>query len=235
MNDVFGTAILDYYNNCLFEDIRITADDMDEDTLSVAYLFRTYNEMPSIEQKALQLCHGTVLDIGCGAGSHALFLQENKYQVTALDSSKGAIEVCQKRGLKHLVHSEISSYSKQKYDTILLLMNGIGLSQTIADLPTFLLHLKNLLRPNGQILLDSSDLRYLYEEEADGGYYIPCEKNYYGEMNYTIRYKSLSQKMSWLYVDPISLEHAAASVGLRTKLIESTKNYHYLAQLKQSS
>jgi 2-polyprenyl-3-methyl-5-hydroxy-6-metoxy-1,4-benzoquinol methylase len=74
MKDLFGKAILDFQTNNSPKDIITETNISDADEMSVAYLFRDYNEMPKLEQKALQLAKGKVLDVGCGAGSHSLYL-----------------------------------------------------------------------------------------------------------------------------------------------------------------
>ena len=71
---------------------------------SLSYFFRTYKAMPKIEQKALELAHGKVLDVGCGSGSHSLYLQNEKgLEVVGIDRSAGAIEVAQQRGVKAFI------------------------------------------------------------------------------------------------------------------------------------
>ena len=72
MSDIFGNALLDYQNGHYTEDI-ITFSSLDEkDVIPLPYLFRDFDTMPLLEQKALELCNGEILDIGCGAGSHSL-------------------------------------------------------------------------------------------------------------------------------------------------------------------
>ena len=171
--DIFGKALLDYQKGNYIEDIKTFSSLNEEDTIPLPYLFRNYGEMPEIEQKALQLCRGSVLDIGCGTGSHSLYLQEKELQVTALDSSKGAIETCKQRGVKSTQNCSILDYKNQKFDTLLLLMNGIGIVGKLELLMTYLTHFKSLLNPNGQILLDSSDIIYMFDADEDGGYWIP--------------------------------------------------------------
>jgi len=230
--DIFGKAVLDYQNGNLPEDI-ITYSSLDEEALiPTSYLFRSFKEMPEIEQKALQSCKGDVLDIGCGAGSHSLYLQEKGHAVVALDNSKGAIETCRLRGVKHTVHSNILDYSGQKFDTLLLLMNGIGLAGNLADLSQFLSHLKLLLRETGQILLDSSDIIYMFDPDEDGGYWIPAKEHYYGEVEFTMHYKDLKGiPFKWLYIDFNTLQLNTSSIGLSCELVSEGEHYDYLARL----
>src|SRR5690554_7747625 len=100
MQDIIGTALLDYYSGNYSEDILTETNISEEDELPLPYLFRTYEEMPEIEQKAMELAKGRVLDIGCGAGIHALYLQDKGLDVKAIDTSAGAIAVCTLQGIK---------------------------------------------------------------------------------------------------------------------------------------
>lgn len=230
--DIFGTAILDYQLKKYSEDI-ITRSSLDEeDIIPVPYLFRDYSSMPKIERKALQLCRGEILDIGCGAGSHSLYLQEKEHHVVALDNSLGAIKTCTIRGIKKVVQSNIMDYNEKEYDTLLLLMNGIGLAGNLANLNPFLLHLKSLLKRNGQIILDSSDIIYMFDVDEDGGIWVPGSNDYYGEVTFTMQYKKeQGPKFKWLYLDFDTLQKAADMVNLNCELICEGEHYDYLARL----
>lgn len=232
MADVFGKALQDYQKDQYTEDIKTYSSLDEEDVIPVPYLFRTFAEMPKIEQKALQLARGKVLDIGAGAGSHALYLQNKGLEVTALDSSKGCIEVCQARGVESTICSPILDYSEERYDTLLLLMNGIGLAGQLKNLSGFFQHLASLLQPNGQILLDSSDIIYMFEQDEDGGYWILNDGTYYGEVQFEMEYKGQkSEPFDWVYVDFDTLQNACESNGLNCELVISGEHYDYLAKL----
>ncbi|WP_394747167.1 class I SAM-dependent methyltransferase [Spongiimicrobium salis] len=232
MGDIFGKALLDYQLGHYDQDILTFSSLEEEDNIPLPYLFRSYEEMPFLEQQALALCQGTVLDIGCGAGSHSLYLQEKGYEVTALDQSKGAVEVCKQRGLTNVVHSTVLTYSGKKFHTLLLLMNGIGLAGRLADLDSFLQHLKSLLLPGGQILLDSSDIIYMFDTDDDGGYWIPDTVDYYGEVIFTMEYKSeKSAPFPWLYLDFNTLQRAAIHNNLTCELVSQGNHYDYLTKI----
>ena len=226
MLDLFGKAILDFQTNNSPKDIITETNISDADEMSVAYLFRDYNEMPKLEQKALQLAKGKVLDVGCGAGSHSLYLQEKGFEVTSIDISENAIKACQLRGLKNAKTQNILDLENETFDTILLLMNGTGIFQTILESSKYLQKLKSLLNPNGQILIDSSDIIYMFDEDE-----VPTD-NYYGELTFTISYKNETENpFPWLYLDYTLLEKLAEENGLQYELIENGEHYDYLARL----
>ena len=232
MLDLFGKAMLDFQTNNSPSALVTETNISEQDEMSVAYLFRSYHEMPKLEQKALQLSNGKILDVGCGAGSHGLYLQNEKnLKVTAIDISENAIKTCQLRGLNNAKVQNILDLENQNFDTILLLMNGTGIFGTLNEIPIFLQKLKSLLHPNGQILIDSSDIIYMYDDNEEGGKWIPGDK-YYGELTFTISYKNQTETpFPWLYLDYNTLQNAAHANGLQCELIMEGDHFDYLAKL----
>ncbi len=230
MKDLFGQALLDYQNGNYTEDIITSTSISEEDELPLPYLFRNYAEMPKLEQKALDLAQGTVLDVGCGAGSHSLYLQEKGFDVKAIDISKGAIKVCKQRRIKNAEVKNILEET-ETFDTILLLMNGSGVFEDLANTPWYLNHLKSLLHPNGQILVDSSDIKYMYEDD-DGGFWMDTNANYYGELDYYVSYKGEDEDaFKMLYLDFETLKSACKTAGLNCELVLEGEHYDYLARI----
>lgn len=230
MKDLFGNALLDYQNGNYSEDIITSTNISDEDVLPLPYLFREYKDMPKIEQKALKLCKGDILDVGCGSGSHSLYLQSKGYKVKAIDVSKGAIEVSKLRGV---LHAEVLNIldETETFDTILLLMNGTGIFQELTQVSKYLSQLKTLLKPGGQILIDSSDIKYMYEDE-DGGFWMDMNAGYYGELDYFLSYKGEKESpMKWLYLDFETLKLACETVGLTCEMSMEGEHFDFLARI----
>ena len=189
--------------------------------------------MPVLEQKALQLAKGSVLDVGCGAGSHTLALQNDRnLGVTAIEISENAVKACQLRGIENVKVANILDLDvKNKFDTILLLMNGTGIFGTLKETNKYLQKLKSLLKDEGQILIDSSDLIYMYDQDEDGAYCIPAE-GYYGELTFTVQYKGETEDtFPWLYLDYNTLQNAAIANGLKCELLLEGEHFDYLARL----
>lgn len=233
MKDLFGKAILDFQTNNAPENLITETSISEEDEMSVSYLFRDFTEMPKLEQRALELAKGKVLDVGCGAGSHGLYLQNvRNLDITAIDISKNAIEACQLRGLTSAKVTNILDLDpNEKFDTILLLMNGTGIFGTLKETTQYLQKLKNLLRPNGQILIDSSDIIYMFDEDEDGAYEIPAN-GYYGELEFSLSYKGEKEHpFPWLYLDYNTLQNVAFANGLQCELVLEGEHYDYLAKL----
>ncbi|NBO60855.1 MAG: class I SAM-dependent methyltransferase [Flavobacteriia bacterium] len=228
-SDPIGKAILDFHKTGKPKDIIVSSDLTDDDIIPVEVLFRSYEEMPSIEKKALSLVKGTVLDIGAGAGPHAQYLAAQGFSVKAIDRSPGAIEHLKGMGIDAEC-KDIFDVKDETFDTLLLLMNGLGLAGKKNALVMFLNHLKTLLNPKGQILCDSSDVKFLYEEE-DGSFWMDLASDYYGDFNFQMHYgKESSEVFPWLYVDYDTLHQTALSCGFHCKRLEVDEN-HFLAQL----
>jgi SAM-dependent methyltransferase len=227
-----GEALEAYLNGKTNAAITVISNIAEDDLIPVAYLFRDFEQMPELEQLALQECTGRVLDLGAGAGSHALWLQQKGLDVTALDISPKAADVMQKRGLKNVVEADFWKFKPTgKFDTILLLMNGIGLAGKIITLPVFFAHLKTMLHPGGQILLESSDILYMFEEE-DGSVVLDLNGGYYGEVEYQMAFQhSKGAAFPWLFVDFALLSDYATEAGFKTEALYEGENGEYLAKL----
>ena len=201
MNDPFGEAINDYFEKRKAPSLTVDSNYTKGEKIAASYFFRTEKEMPLIEQTALKRCNGKILDIGAAAGCHSIILQKKGFNVTAIEKSEKAVEVLKKRGIQKVICSDIYQFSECQFDTILLLMNGAGIGETIAGLEKLLVHVKTLLTEKGQILIDSTDIKYLFEEE-DGSVWIDLANDaYYGEMEYEVKYKKSVTKFKWLFID----------------------------------
>jgi SAM-dependent methyltransferase len=237
MKDLFGKAIFDFQTNNSPENLITETSISDKDEMSVAYLFRSFDEMPKIEQLALHLCKGKILDVGSGAGSHSLYLQNyQKQEVVAIDISENAIATCRLRGLKNAFVQDVFQLENQKFDTILLLMNGTGIAGKLSKLEDFLKHLKSLLHRDGQILIDSSDLIYMFDDDEKQALLNQKDIQYYGEVEFNLSYKNQNEApFDWLYVDFEMLKNVASSVGLSCEKIIDGENFDYLAKIEIQS
>jgi SAM-dependent methyltransferase len=235
--DILGKALWDYYQGQAKSALYTHSSLDQEEEMPLSHLFRSYKDMPVLEQEALRHCRGKILDIGAGAGIHSLYLQQQGFDVFALDQSAGAIQCCKAQGIKQCLCTDYAGFrrsTKEQYDTLLLLMNGVGLAETLQELPSFLQSMKGLMTSDGQIILDSSDIRYVFEEDEDGGIWVPNDRMYYGDVEYYFSYAGgRGADFKWLFVDPQRLEEAAQLAGLAFELLKEGPHFDYLARLSQ--
>ncbi|WP_324670985.1 class I SAM-dependent methyltransferase [Hymenobacter sp. GOD-10R] len=231
--DPIGQALLAYQHGDKRATVIVHSNVTEEDKLPASYLFRTLWEMPELERTALEECRGRILDAGAGAGAHALELQSRGFEVKAIDVSAGAIEVMQARGVREVARHDIfdAPATQEHFDTILMLMNGLGLVGNLEGLEKFLVHARSLLAPGGQILATSSDISYLYEDE-EGALVLNLNGPYYGEVEYTMTYKDeTGPSFPWLFADPTILQDYAEAAGYEVEFVDEDDQQQYLARL----
>ena len=211
--DPMGAAILDYWQKGKAGRLRVFSSQFDEDEIPVETLFRSLEEMPELEQRALQMAQGRILDVGAGSGCHSLVLQEMGEDVLSIDISPLSVQVMTERGLDARQVNLFDEHFVERFDTILMLMNGSGIIGKLANLEVFFQRMKCLLNPGGCILMDSSDLRYLFEDE-DGSFLIDLAADYYGEIDFRMQYKQVKgDTFDWLYIDFDTLSMYASQFG----------------------
>lgn len=230
--DPMGTAISDYFNHRRADRLRVFSSQFEEDVIPVKELFRNIQSMPVLERTALQMATGRILDVGAGSGCHALALQEMGKEVCAIDISPLSVEVMKQRGVNDVRLTNLFDGTfTETFDSVLMLMNGSGIIGKLSNMPDFFRRMKCILRPGGCIWMDSSDLRYLFEEE-DGSIVIDLAGDYYGEIDFQMQYKDVKgEPFDWLYVDFQTLSLYASEYGFKAELVKEGKHYDYLAKL----
>ena len=229
-----GRAIADYYKIGTADKLRVFSPMFEEDEIPLETLFRKYEDMPAIERKALDMAKGKTLDVGAGSGCHSLVLQQRGVDVTAIDISPLSVETMKSRGVKNAIEQDFFTL-KELYDTILMLMNGIGIVGTLERLPVFFHHLDKILAPGGQLICDSSDIRYVFEDE-NGMMEVPKEMDYYGEQSFRLQYKdTIGDSFPWLYVDANTLKQVTKENGYEVEVVAEGEHYDYLAIITKSN
>ncbi|MCD6091664.1 MAG: methyltransferase domain-containing protein [Bacteroidales bacterium] len=230
-DDIMGLALANYQKGEGASTLKVFCDKAEDETYELAYFFRSYEEMPETEKRALDLVSGKTLDVGSGTGIHAKILQEKGIAIKAIDISLYSIELAKLQGVNNAVCENFYEVRSEKYDTLLFLMNGIGLVETLDGFETFFKKCDELLSPNGQIIFDSSDLIYLLEEE-DGSYQINLNDAYYGEVEYQVEYDYLKgEPFPWLFIDFENLAFYAEEFGFKAELIYEDEHYNYLGRI----
>ena len=232
--DPMGRAIADYHATGKAAKLRVFSPMFDEDEIPVATLFRSMDDMPALEKEALVAARGRILDVGAGAGCHSLALQAMNKQVTAIDISPLSVATMRERGVLDVCEQDFFALDGQ-FDTILMLMNGIGIVGTLARFPEFFMQVDRLLAPGGQLLCDSSDICYIFEDE-DGFIDLTGIEGYYGELTYQMQYKGVKgEPFPWLFVDYETLSEQAQHHGFEAELLARGPHYDYLARITRRS
>ncbi|MGF1923268.1 MAG: class I SAM-dependent methyltransferase [Bacteroidia bacterium] len=227
--DVYGLALTDFYKTNSADILWLHNSYGEVEEMPVDIFFRDEEDMPPLEHKALSMCFGSVLDVGAGVGSHALVLQNMGIDVTAIDVSADAVKIMEQRGVNNAVVQDLFAV-EEKYDTLLFLMNGIGLTGTLAGFAAFLQHAKLLVHQNGQLIFDSSDISYLYEGNPKP------QDTYFGEVSYCYSYKNQNGNwFNWLYLDQHMLIQTAKENGWDCEIVFDDGEDQFLARLTKAT
>lgn len=231
--DPMGAAIYDYHKNGKADRLIVRSSMFEDDEIPVKDLFREYEDMPELEKIALEEAEGFVLDVGAGSGCHSIALQEMGKKTVAIDISPLSVQVMKERGVDARLINLYDESFDEKFDTVLMLMNGTGIIGTLDDMPAFFARMNQLLNPGGSILIDSSDLRFLFEEE-DGSLMIDLADDYYGQLDYQMQYNDVEgEPFDWLFVDFDTLAFYAEENGFAAELVAEGEHYDYLARIKR--
>jgi SAM-dependent methyltransferase len=231
-----GRALLDFYNGDAAAQVVTHADDGETEVVPIRVFFRGPSEFSALEEAALDLCRGRVLDAGAGAGCHSLALQEQGLPVCAIDIAPEAVEVMRRRGVKDARCTDLFGFQGGPFETILLMMNGIGVVGDLAGLDRFLADVPRLLAPDGQILLDSYDPTWDDDPDEAGpaGADRPAGR-YIGEMRFRLEYEGKKgPPLLWLFLDSKLLNERAMKAGWSCEVIWQEEEGHYLARLTRA-
>ncbi len=230
-----GQAIAEYYKKGHAVKLRVFSSMFYEDNIPVKTLFRDFANMPPLEQKMLGMAEGRVLDVGAGSGCHSLELMKMGREVVAIDISALSVEVMTDRGVDARLVDFFDETFAEHFDIIIFALNVIGFVGRVERLPEFFNRAKLLLNPGGRILLDSSDLKYVFENE-DGSFDIDLAAGYYGEVDYAMKYRTVQgDSFDWLYLDFATLQMYANESGFKCEKVADGSHYDYLAMLTLQS
>ncbi|MCU0429124.1 MAG: class I SAM-dependent methyltransferase [Cytophagaceae bacterium] len=230
--DPIGIAVSEYWRKPSSASIQVLSDLCEEDEIPVSYLFRSYDQMPYKEQLALSWTGQRISDIGAGTGAHSLYLEQAGKSCLSLDTSGGCCALMKERGLKEVIHADFFSYiPSQPVDTLLFLMNGLGLAGTLEGLGNWFRQAHRWLVPGGSIVGESTDIVYMFEEE-DGSVLLDLNGRYYGEVQYQMRYKKTQGPwFPWLYLSHELLALEVEKYGFRLEKIWHGDQHDYVFML----
>lgn len=235
--NLYGKALIDYHHGEHDAIIILHREDGFSAELPLKVFFAGSREFSKIEQLALECCRGNILDIGAGTGRHSLVLQERGFFPCALDISPEAVEIMKIKGVKNTVCADIFKYDQSRFDTLLMLDHGIGMTATLAGFRRFLQHAEGLLKPGGQLIFDSLDVQCTVDAANLAYHEINRMKNrYIGEIHLRFEYKGLKgEPWTWLHIDPVTMAREATGAGWHSEILHSEPSGDYLAKLTKLS
>lgn len=215
MEDIQGQALVTYL---LMPDqeveLTLHTNYGKPESMPAEVFFREFEDFSDLEKKALASCEGKVLDVGAGAGAFTLELLERGHAVSALEISELSCQIMRERGIKDVLCEDLWTFARTEYDTVLLMMNGLGLAGTLERLPDLLQQLAKNLKPGGKIITDTSDIRYLYE-----GKKLPKDR-YFGEVEFRYEFNGLhGDWFPWVYPDPAAVQQVTDALGWQLEIL----------------
>jgi len=232
--ELHGQAMLDYLNGEEDAYCILRRDDGIAYPPIYASQFFYQDGLPELDKIAVRRCAGRVLDIGAGAGSHSLAIQDRGLDVTSIDISAKAVTVMSERGCRDARVGDVFDSYSAPFDTILVILN-IGIVRNLAGLARFLKQLERLLTDDGQLITDSIDPRnsdddnyrkYTQDKIAKG-----C---YLGERTLRFEYKDqVSDWFEWMHIDPDTLGHYVDAAGYSMKHLGSDGKRYLVSIAKE--
>lgn len=230
--DLHGAALLDCYRGDRAATL-VCHQDGARDDVPAAFWLR--DEPDLLETMALNLCRGRVLDLGAGAGLHALELQRRGLEVTAIDISPACVAIMKDRGVCDARTADLFSFAGGPFDTIVSLCNGLDKVGRLRDLPAFFDRMRTLLAPGGMLLADSFDVRVGASPERLANMAVKAlEGRYFGESDLRFEYRErVTDLFSVLHVDFDTLTAAAEKAGWESQWLAGNAG-HYLFRARPS-
>jgi len=218
--------------------ILVVDDFGDTDALPARWFFRGEEEFPPLERLALDMCVGRVLDLGAGAGCHALALQERGHPVCAVEILPELVDLLHRREVADARRGSVFAPPAGQWDTVLMLMNGWGLPETLAGLERFFAVVDRLVAPGGRIIADSTDMRsFATGWRSEGGMRLALREDgrYVGEIQFQLEFGGRrGDPFSQLYVDPDTLSIIAGRAGWNVEIVGQGENGAFLSVLSRS-
>ncbi len=231
----YARALSDYAAGDVAASLVVHSSLGECDELPVSVFFRGEEEFFPFDAAALSLCFGRVLDVGAGTGVHALALQQRGQPVRAAEVLPEAVRIMRKRGVRDAVCADLFELREERFDTLLMLMNGIGPVGTLAGLEPFLDRAGRLLAPGGQILVDSGEAQVAPAPAHAPRWDWPplTADRYVGEAWIRLEYRDeVAPPFRELYLDSETLIERAAHFGWRCELAYTDETGGYLACLR---
>jgi SAM-dependent methyltransferase len=223
--DIIGDALKSFHYHKDSTPLIVNTNYGDAEEMLPQSLYREKDAIPDYEWVMVDQARGKTLDIGAGCGSHSLLLQEKVLEVVAVEISSGAAEIARLRGVINIKNEDFKNYQHEKFDTITMVMNGIGVVGSLKGFTDSLQKFKTMLNPGGQLLFDTTDISYLGRKTTSS--------EYFGEVSFQFEYKgSKGAWFNWLYLDITTLRSVCNSHGWKMQIIYQDEEDHFVMKLQ---
>ena len=231
-----GAALLAYHNGRHDAFLRIDSDVFDSEDVAVRHYYRPDKDrLEDLDRRALERCKGAVLDAGAGAGRHTLDLQCRGLEVTAIDVAKDAVQVMLDRGISDVRQGDIFTSDLGSYDTILILMNGIGMAGRHEGLEKLFNRLRQLLKPGGRVVFDAAGLdAEISRLDAENLSDMAIGRPHLGEVYFRLTFDDLEGSWyPWLFPTSTQVADAAHDAGFDFTVMGRGARGAFLAEVKR--
>ncbi len=219
----FGQALLAYWRGHKSVELIHEFKTGQKKSLPVSVFFRSHGEFLPTDN-AFENCRGQILVVGAGAGVHVLELEKRGHEVTAIDICPQAVHIMKERGIKDARQQDFMQFEGERFDTLFMLGHNIGMCETLKGIKGLLRRCEMLLRPGGQLLVNSV--------KEPGSANAPSQKGYPGELEFRLSHEgNVGPWMSWLHVDLKTLTSHALECGWSAKKLIETEEGGFLARL----
>ncbi len=240
-SDAMGNELMDSFKKKdeVFEIVERDDGFIDAAPVKDRY-FSNYKDWSAIEKRGIGYARGKILDVGCGAGRHALYLQKKGLDVTGIDTSPLAIQVCKTRGLRKarlLSINDVEKFGKSSFDSAIMLGHNFGLFQNRKKFKTLLKKFRKILSPKGVIIAETSD-PYKTKNSVHVSYHAWNLKRgrMGGQLKLRLRYKKMiSPWFDYLFVSQKELRDLLHGTGWKIQKIFGSKEANYIAILVKNS
>ncbi len=224
--DHFGQALLAYWQGNKSAQLVHEFKSGRKRSLPASVFFRSSKDFFPTEN-AFEYCKGRILVVGAGTGVHALELERQGHEVTAIEVCPQAVQIMKEREIQDVRQQDFFQFEGELYDTILMLGHNIGICETVDGIKKLLHRCELLLNPNGQLLVNSVDASVSSEAEDHQGY--P------GELEFRLSFEGdFGPWMRWLHVDIDTLSSQAFEYGWSTEKLVFDEDGEFLARLTQN-
>lgn len=199
--------------------------------------FSEYRDWPLIGQKAMQFAKGRVLDIGCGAGRHSLYLQKKGLEVLGIDSSPLAIKICKLRGLKkaEIMSLEDVDFKPDSFDTILMMGGNFGLLGSLTKARRLLKRFHKMTSEDALIIAETRD-PYKTDNPAHLEYHKLNKKRgrMSGQVRIRVRFeKTVAEWFDWLMLSKEEMRELLQGTGWKVSEFIESEDSRYTAIIEK--